>query len=517
MEPINHPESWVNYSFIFSFRYGWFWKGFQQTHISSSNRMFHRLEQEKIYALFFAVDTYNDPGWDDLKNPVRDVCAIATELTTNFGFETTIHENPTKDEITESIQDWKTRQFEPDAQLFIFVSGHGTVSGFDGEGYFIPSDADRKDKNQLSLLSLRQAVTQINCSHIALIVDACYSGTILNYKGEKPTPIRKEETDSIKISRIIAKELNKPSRFILTSGGRERTEDGDVHSPLVWGILHALEQEESLLFWDRFVVEVRESYRKKSKIAKPRSGTFSGHREGGFLFFRENSVDIEMDNHFHVCSQDSDGLPEEIKIIAYDLPSYPFVFIKGGICQMDKDSLLSVNDFMIGQTEVTQELWVRVMGDNPSYFKEDNRPVENVSWKDCQEFIRQLNQQTGLTFRLPTEVEWEYAARGENPDQIPLPGFLALYGNYLEQRNEDEYPFTAPVKKFRSNDRNLYDMYGNVWEWCQNESSAKADSKQMILGGSWFQTQSSFLETQREKTPSHIRSRTIGFRLVLDP
>ena len=73
---------------------------------------------------------------------------------------------------------------------------------------------------------------------------------------------------------------------------------------------------------------------------------------------------------------------------------------------------VTLSDYHIGETEVTQELWQAVMGSNPSYFKGDNqRPVENVSWDDCQEFIKKLNRLTGKKFRLPTEAEWEYAAR----------------------------------------------------------------------------------------------------------
>ena len=75
---------------------------------------------------------------------------------------------------------------------------------------------------------------------------------------------------------------------------------------------------------------------------------------------------------------------------------------------------VTLSDYYIGETEVTQALWEAVMGDNPSYFKGDDLPVEQVSWNDCQEFILKLNAATGRSFRLPTEAEWEYAARGGN-------------------------------------------------------------------------------------------------------
>ena len=87
---------------------------------------------------------------------------------------------------------------------------------------------------------------------------------------------------------------------------------------------------------------------------------------------------------------------------------------QGGECDSDEKPVHSVtlSGYYIGETEVTQALWKAVMGNNPSYSKGDNLPVEEVSWEDCQTFIRKLNSLTGRTFRLPTEAEWEYAARG---------------------------------------------------------------------------------------------------------
>lgn len=143
---------------------------------------------------------------------------------------------------------------------------------------------------------------------------------------------------------------------------------------------------------------------------------------------------------------------------------------------------VSLSSFSIGKYEVTQEEWEAVMGTNPSYFKGAKRPVENVSWNACQNFIRTLNRITGLKFRLPTEAEWEYAARGG----IKSKGYKYAGGNKLDKiawhkynrkngRNEgllfnalfDEIG-TMPVGLKAPNELGLYDMAGNVMEFCQD-------------------------------------------------
>ncbi len=161
---------------------------------------------------------------------------------------------------------------------------------------------------------------------------------------------------------------------------------------------------------------------------------------------------------------------------------------------------VTLSDYYIGETEVTQELWQAVMGSNPSWFKGNSQcPVENVSWDDCQEFIEKLNELTGKKFRLPTEAEWEYAARGGRH------GEKHAY-KYSGSNNPDEVAWydgnsgskTHPVKTKKANKLGLYDMSGNVWEWCNDwygdyQSSSQTNPKgpakgedRVLRGGSWY-------------------------------
>ena len=145
---------------------------------------------------------------------------------------------------------------------------------------------------------------------------------------------------------------------------------------------------------------------------------------------------------------------------------------------------VTLSDYSIGQTPVTQELWQAVMGSNPSNFVENNgygdnlqRPVDNVSWNDCQEFIRKLNTLIGKSFRLPTEAEWEYAARGGNKSM----GYKYAGGDDINSVawyifTSDNIPQTVATKL--PNELGLYDMSGNIWEWCNDWYGSYTSSPQ---------------------------------------
>ena len=189
---------------------------------------------------------------------------------------------------------------------------------------------------------------------------------------------------------------------------------------------------------------------------------------------------------------------------------YNMVWVEGGTFRMgatseqDGDAYdnekpvhsVTLSGYYIGKTEVTQALWKAVMGSNWSCFKGDDLPVEQVSWNDCQEFIRKLNSLTGQNFRLPTEAEWEFACRGGNNSR----GYKYSGSNYIDNvawYGDNSGDKTHPVATKLPNELGIYDMSGNVWEWCSDwydkySSGAQTNPKgpydgscRVRRGGSW--------------------------------
>ena len=183
-------------------------------------------------------------------------------------------------------------------------------------------------------------------------------------------------------------------------------------------------------------------------------------------------------------------------------------------------------DYYMGKYEVTQALWQAVMGSNPSNFKGDNLPVEQVSWDDCQGFISKLNSMTGRKFRLPTEAEWEYAARGGKKSR----GYQYSGGSNVTiiawyDGNSGSKTYSVGTKQ--PNELGLYDMSGNVNEWCQdwygfyarssqtNPTGATSGTYRVIRGGSWYNDANSCHSSCRNSCSPDRRFYIIGLRLAL--
>lgn len=195
---------------------------------------------------------------------------------------------------------------------------------------------------------------------------------------------------------------------------------------------------------------------------------------------------------------------------------------------------VTLSTYYIGETQVTQALWETVMGSNPSDFKGANRPVETVSWNDCQTFIRKLNKATGKTFGLPTEAQWEYAARGGNRSKrYKYSGSdnldeIAWYkGNAYDKGKLSPDYGTHDVKTKLANELGIYDMSGNVCEWCsdwyggyrstpqKNPKGPESGSGRVYRGGGWGDYAWICRSSHRIGNDPGLRGGTLGLRLSL--
>lgn len=268
---------------------------------------------------------------------------------------------------------------------------------------------------------------------------------------------------------------------------------------------------------DRFKGIVKGYYSKKEvdisdveKISEENSSTATTFKNSiGMEFVRISSGTFMMGSPTSEKDRDSDEIQHQVTIS---------------------------KDFYLGKYEVTQGQWKALMGNNPSKFSScDDCPVEQVSWEDVQECIKKLNAKDSGTYRLPTEAEWEYAARAGTTTAFAFGDNLSssqanFDGNYpygnAEKRKYLEK--TVEVRSYQPNAWGLYDMHGNVGEWCANwageeyyASSSSVDptrpnsgSVRVFRGGSWYSYGSSLRSAQRNRNLPSRRNYYIGFRLL---
>ena len=235
-----------------------------------------------------------------------------------------------------------------------------------------------------------------------------------------------------------------------------------------------------------------------------------------------------------ILEQSKSNLPEVIQQLIDNM-----VFVEGGSFNMGRDLGLldflsnegpvhkvTLSSYSIGKYEVTREEWETVMGNPSSDIVRGKHPVVSVSWNDCQKFIKKLNELTGKNFRLPTEAEWEFAARGGNKSR----GYKYAGSNRIDdvawyEGNSGGY--THEVGRKRPNELGLFDMSGNVWEWCQdfyenyissdevNPTGPISGTSYVDRGGSMYNSSSCCRVSYRDYSTPQYRSNLLGFRLAL--
>lgn len=271
-------------------------------------------------------------------------------------------------------------------------------------------------------------------------------------------------------------------------------------------------------------------------------------KKEGYLPWTENII-IQKEQTLCITNKELQKLPAPTISFTVNGVSFEMVKVEAGTfmmgatpemedpwdCEKPVHRVTLINNYYMGKTEVTQALWQAVMGSNPSRFKGDNLPVENVSYNDyqnnCMEFINKLNRITGKNFRLPTEAEWEYAARGGKKSR----GYQYSGSNNLADvawYGDNSKGKTHPVGTKQPNELGIYDMSGNVFEWCQDwygdyNSSVQTNPKgpaignfHVFRGGSWCEMTWGCRSSFRFDTPgiygnSRDPDDMLGLRLCL--
>jgi len=219
-------------------------------------------------------------------------------------------------------------------------------------------------------------------------------------------------------------------------------------------------------------------------------------------------------------------IPQPIKLEMVYIPGGEFTMGSHDYDGEKPPHRVRVSPFAIGKYPVTQAQWKAVMGENPSRFKGDDLPVETVSWEDAVEFCERLSHATGRKYRLPSEAEWEYACRAGSTTKYGFDGDEKQLGDYAWYY-EDSDSKTHPVGQKKPNAWGLYDMHGNVWEWCEDwyghYPSAEATdptgfssgSGRVFRGGGWNNGAVSCRSAYRYGVAPGSRGGNLGFRLVV--
>lgn len=277
------------------------------------------------------------------------------------------------------------------------------------------------------------------------------------------------------------------------------------------------------------------SGKKESQSATPNQEASSGHAQ-----VPRDTVPFYIDsNQFEIQIAWAKSIKPSQKEHIENLLS-SMVRVEGGSftmgCTQSKDKECNetefpphnviLSSFFISKYETLQALWVEIMGNNPNFRNNPNYPITNISWNDTQKFIEQLNYLTGLNFALPTQAEWEYAARGGRKSHHTIYAGSDVIDDVAVYIQTSDSKFSIRGRK-QANELGLYDMSGNVWEWCSDYYAPYTAEDQIdpqgptsgefrvYRGGSWIDSPKYNRVTTRNSGDPNHKMNCIGFRLVL--
>ena len=546
----------------------------------------------KDYAVFFYVTDF-DNGWQPLPKTENEMVAISRELQNNYGFECENVKNPSLQTILDVLQRYEARSYGANDQVLFFFSMHGNYDERADRAYLVPKTGSynmRDYRTWLSYDELSQELSFVTCKHIYLALDACYSGAFGDRHKTRPTELAFDAV--LPCADNVGEILKKQSRLYATAGGKVRVPDESKFAKrfldaLVSGGKDGIVSDRDIIYQissitgavipeygtfkgdDRgsflfvrkdacanqtptnpnvvtpsYNVELDKADWRVAKLTNTVAAYEKYKREHANGFYVDdaqeaiNRIKEANNNTTYVPPQSN---PQTTTPSVSRLSFEPeMVRVDGGTFQMGSNSgdsdekpvhSVSLNTFYIGKYEVTQKQWRDVMGSDPPNlnFKGcDQCPVERVSWDDIQEYLKKLNSKTSKNYRLPTEAEWEYAARGGKQSK----GYTYSGSNDLKAvawYTDNSDSKTHPVGTKNANELGIYDMSGNVWEWCsdwkgeyssasqQNPIGATTGSNRVNRGGSWFASAGICRVAYRISFTPTYRNYDLGFRLALSP
>lgn len=402
-----------------------------------------------------------------LKNPVNDAEDMAATLV-GLGFVVTKYININREKMEEAINVWGKSLQTDDVALF-YYAGHGIEVG--GQNYLLPVDANPQNESQIKHHAISVEIVtgwmaETHTKTNILLLDACRNNPLTrSWRSSGPQG---------GLGSMIAP--NGTFIGFAASPGSVASDGSGRNGIYTEAILKNINKPNLTI--DQIFNSVNAYVRKETEKSEKKQIPFkSSSLEDDFYFIKTL-----------VPEPTPTPKPEIIKKPNFLPFEPPILLVKGGTFQMGSNNKkdqgaspahqVKLSDFYIGRYEVTQSEWVAVMGENPSSFNDcSNCPVERVSWDDVQVYLEKLNKLTGKKYRLPTEAEWEYAARGGNVgSNYDYAGGrdLGMVG-WVKENSEEK---THEIGQKKANDLGLYDMTGNIYEWCSDWYADYSSEKQ---------------------------------------
>lgn len=465
---------------------------------------------------------------DYLVNPVGDAILVAEKLQ-SLGFDVATCFDGRIADMKRSLNTFCEKAKGSDVVLF-YYAGHGIQDSENSINYMLPVNINLDEdyvnsRNCLSGLDIRDNIHKLKCNVNILLFDACRSD--FSVRGLGSAAFTMEAGDNTVV-------LYSTSNGTVAYDGYK----GGKNGPFATAFIEKVGVPGTELSQTLKSVQMRVGELSKSQMPSINDNVVSEFFFEPYTTTKKKSLNTNEDN----VSQNK-ALFSAYNDYCVKGVSFRMIRIPGGTFQMGatEEQILTEEDefpvhsatlssYCIGETEVTQALWNAVMGTNPSWFKGDDLPVDQVSWYDCQDFVDKLNQLTGLSFRLPTEAEWEFAARGGNNSA----GYQYSGSNSIEAvawvSEKERVECTHVVKSKSANELGLYDMSGNVWEWCQDwydqysntaqinplgPISGSKSGNRVIRGGAFFTGAKAIRVANRSKGEPDSNDGFIGFRLAL--